>query len=201
MSTDCRPDIRICFFGDSFVNGTNDPSYLGWTGRICAAMASPRFELTHYNLGIRGNSSEQIEARWQAESALRFTSECDARLVFSFGTNDNRIEANQLLVQPRNSIACAQRILTQAKALHPTLLVGPPPVSDSAMNQRNAESSEAYARLCEQIGVPYLAVHQPLLNESWMREITADGYHPAAAGYAALADLVLQWPAWQAWFA
>ena len=70
------------------------------------------------------------------------------------------------------------------------------------MNQRNVESSKAYARLCEQIGVPYLAVHQPLFNnEFWMSEITADGYHPAAAGYAALADLVLQWSAWQAWFA
>ena len=28
---------RICFFGDSFVNGTGDDDALGWVGRLCAA--------------------------------------------------------------------------------------------------------------------------------------------------------------------
>lgn len=27
--------MRICFIGDSFVNGTGDPECLGWAGRIC----------------------------------------------------------------------------------------------------------------------------------------------------------------------
>ncbi|MBD2326404.1 GDSL-type esterase/lipase family protein [Alkalinema sp. FACHB-956] len=34
-------DRRICFLGDSFINGTGDPDCLGWTGRICA-MAQQR---------------------------------------------------------------------------------------------------------------------------------------------------------------
>lgn len=29
-------EIRICFVGESFVNGTGDPAFLGWTGRVCA---------------------------------------------------------------------------------------------------------------------------------------------------------------------
>jgi hypothetical protein len=28
--------IRICFFGDSIVNGTGDDACLGWVGRICS---------------------------------------------------------------------------------------------------------------------------------------------------------------------
>ncbi|HZC55143.1 MAG TPA: hypothetical protein VE396_03730 [Xanthobacteraceae bacterium] len=32
-----RKPIRICFFGDSMVNGTGDDACLGWVGRICAA--------------------------------------------------------------------------------------------------------------------------------------------------------------------
>lgn len=63
-------DIRICFFGDSFTAGTGDPDYLGWSGRVCRAAQHP--SLTHYNLGIRGNTSLQIEERWQAEAILRF---------------------------------------------------------------------------------------------------------------------------------
>ncbi len=204
-------DIRICFFGDSFVNGTGDLSYLGWTGRVCAAMASSGCEMTYYNLGIRGNSSEQIESRWQAEAALRFRVECDARLVFSFGTCDNLTkegedpfsEKESFFVDPRNSIACARRILTQAIAQHPTLLIGPPPVADEALNQRNEDSSKAYQNLALELTVPYLDIYAPLRkNEIWMAEVArVDGYHPAAAGYEALAQLVSNWTAWQAWFA
>lgn len=206
-------DIRICFFGDSFINGTGDLSYLGWTGRVCSAVASSGAEpteLTYYNLGIRGNSSEQIEARWQAEATLRFAIECDARLVFAFGTCDNLTQAGEdplgkeesFFIEPRNSVACARRILTEAIAQHPTLLIGPPPVADKALNQRNKDSSKAYETLTSELSVPYLDVYTPLRkNETWMTEVAkVDGYHPAAAGYQALAQLVSNWAAWQAWF-
>ena len=36
-------DIRICFIGDSLVNGTGDEAALGWAGRLCAcAMANAK---------------------------------------------------------------------------------------------------------------------------------------------------------------
>ncbi|MGB7087227.1 MAG: GDSL-type esterase/lipase family protein [Phormidesmis sp.] len=195
-------DIRICFFGDSFVNGTGDPTCLGWSGRICAAVNSSHPSLTYYNLGIRGNTSEQIEARWQMEANLRFPAECDARLVFSFGANDVRLESGAILVSRANAVTCARRILTRVKTQYPILLVGPPPVADSAMNLRIADLSSAYADLCKEIDVPYLETFQPLSqNLLWMQEVALiDGAHPAAAGYQALADLVSQWSAWQNWF-
>lgn len=195
-------DIRICFFGDSFVNGTSDPTYLGWTGRACNAMVSPQYSVTHYNLGIRGNTSEHIESRWLHESTLRFPPGCDARLVFSFGVNDNRIEDGKIFVEPEKSLDCARRILSEAQRRYPVVFVGPPPVDDAAMNQRTAVTSAAYAALCESLSIPFLETYQPLSqNEIWMREVALiDGAHPAAAGYAAMADLVAQWPAWQAWF-
>jgi hypothetical protein len=33
--SDAPKEIRICFIGESFVNGTGDPEFLGWTGRVC----------------------------------------------------------------------------------------------------------------------------------------------------------------------
>ena len=27
-------DLGLCFIGDSFVHGTNDPECLGWSGRL-----------------------------------------------------------------------------------------------------------------------------------------------------------------------
>ena len=193
------PDIRICFLGDSFTNGTGDPTYLGWTGRACAAVEQP---ITYYNLGIRGNTSQQIEARWQMETNLRFPSGCDARTVFSFGTNDARIEAGAVLVETEASVAHAKRVLVRAKAQYPTLMIGPPPIEDRAMNVRIKEISLAYSDLCTEIDVPFLDAFTPLSeNLIWMREVAlVDGAHPAAAGYAELASLVSSWSAWQGWF-
>ncbi len=193
-------DTRICFFGDSFVNGTGDPAYLGWSGRVCAAMAHPG--LTYYNLGIRGNTSEQIEARWPAESTLRFDADCVPRLVFSFGVNDNCIEDGRLRVDAKRSIDCARRILTQAKRQYPTLLVGPPPIADETVNDRTVVTSVAYAALCDQLAVPYLETYRSLRqNQIWMNEAASgDGSHPGAAGYEAFSQLVLDWAAWQEWF-
>ncbi|MEL6556034.1 MAG: GDSL-type esterase/lipase family protein [Cyanobacteria bacterium J06621_11] len=202
MTSAEKGDIRICFIGDSFVSGTGDPTYLGWAGRVCAAMTSPYYELSYYNLGIRGNTSEQIEVRWLAEATKRFPDYSDNRVVFSFGTNDNRVEEGLRFVEQTESVACARRILTQAKGLFPVLLVGPPPVDDEQMNRRNALLSEAYGELCSELEIPYLETYQPLKeNALWMQEVAAvDGSHPAAAGYLALAQLVTDWPAWQGWF-
>ena len=59
--------MRICFVGDSMVNGTGDPAYLGWVGRVLQAERGLRSELTGYNLGIRRDRSDQIRLRWRAE--------------------------------------------------------------------------------------------------------------------------------------
>lgn len=64
-------DVRICFVGDSFVNGTGDPDYLGWTGRICVRTRQEGHDITYYNLGVRRETSIDIAARWQEEVSRR----------------------------------------------------------------------------------------------------------------------------------
>jgi len=58
--------MRICFVGDSMTNGTGDPEYLGWVGRVMRDERTRRAELTSYNLGVRRDRSDQIRARWMA---------------------------------------------------------------------------------------------------------------------------------------
>src|SRR5689334_860809 len=86
-AVECRP-MRICFFGDSFVNGTGDDDALGWVGRVVADARRAGCDLTAYNLGIRRNTSADVAARWEGEARLRLPADCDGRLVFSFGAND-----------------------------------------------------------------------------------------------------------------
>lgn len=188
--------MRLCFVGDSFVNGTGDPDALGWVGRVCAAARHRGRDVTGYNLGIRGNTSADIAARWRDEVQRRLSPGGDGRLVFSFGVNDC------VRAMPRaESLAFAESILSQAAAGWPVLMVGPPPIADDAANMAIASLSVALDGVCQSLRLPYLPVFSTLFaNEVWRREVAAvDGAHPGAAGYRQLADLVEAWPSWLAW--
>lgn len=197
------PDIRICFVGESFVNGTGDSDYLGWTGRVCQTLARRGLTVTHYNLGIRRETSTELALRWQAECDRRLPVGGDNRLVFAFGTNDTTLEADQPRVSISQSLANLRQILGQAQTRYPVLMIGPAAILDTAQTQRIQALSQHYAQVCGDLGVPYLEVAQPLAHSSiWMAEVAAgDGAHPDAAGYAEYARLVESWAAWQSWFA
>lgn len=200
-----KADQRLCFFGDSFVNGTGDVETLGWVGRLCAVERRTGADVTVYNLGVRRDTSADVLRRWRAEAVARLPGAVQGRLVFSFGLNDlARDEAGAPRIALARALANAAAILGEASALWPTLMVGPPPITDAA--DRNAEIARLSAdlgRVCGDVGVPYLdlrgfaAEHLAL----WRAEAEAgDGIHPNAKSYAALADAVSRWPAWRAWF-
>ncbi|MCG8367541.1 MAG: hypothetical protein MJA27_29925, partial [Pseudanabaenales cyanobacterium] len=132
----CTQDIRVCFIGDSMVHGTGDPDCLGWVGRVGQAMRGQEWDLTIYNLGVRRETSLQIEQRWRREVTCRLPIECDRRLVFSFGVNDTTLEDDKLRVNVEASVACARRILGKAKQQYPVLMIGPPVIADTDQNQR-----------------------------------------------------------------
>lgn len=194
--------LRICFVGDSYVNGTGDPACLGWVGRICAAAQQQGHDITCYNLGIRRDTSADIARRWRNEVLPRLPREYEGRLVFSFGVNDTTLEDGSTRIAFGASVENARSILNQARQLFPTLLVGPPPVASEAQNTRIAQLSGALALVCAEFTIPYLDVVSPLQqSKTWMSEVAAhDGAHPRSAGYALLASLVQGWPAWEAWF-
>jgi lysophospholipase L1-like esterase len=193
--------MRICFVGDSFVNGTGDPEYLGWTGRICRAARRKGLDITYYNLGIRRNTSADIALRWLEEVSRRLPEECNGRVVFSFGVNDTTIEEGKTRINFQNSIENTSNILTDANPLFPVLMVSPPPVPDIEQNIRVAELSRQFDSVCRQLGVPYLDVFNPLQASTvWLKEAAAnDGYHPGLAGYSELAKLVERWCSWLSW--
>lgn len=194
-------DIRICFVGDSFVNGTGDPSCLGWTGRVCATAITRGHPITHYNLGIRRETSADIAIRWREECARRLPPIIDGRVVLSFGANDTTMEQGRQRLALDATLHHFRAIVQDARRHHPTLLVGPPPVAEATHNARIAALCHAMAAVAQDLGVPYLPVCERLVqDQTWVQEAARnDGAHPRQAGYAALAALVQAWPAW--WFA
>jgi lysophospholipase L1-like esterase len=197
-----KKSLRICFVGDSFVNGTGDPSCLGWAGRICVAAQQLGHDITYYNLGIRRQTSTDIAHRWKAEVSCRLPEGCDGRIVFSFGVNDTVLEHGKVRVEVAESVENTRQILSGALHMFPTIMVGPSPGMNEEQNLRIAHLSDSFARVCDELGVPYLPVLASLQQSGvWSREAAAnDSAHPRAAGYAALADLVQNWSAWLSWF-
>jgi lysophospholipase L1-like esterase len=197
-----KKQIRICFLGESFVNGTGDPEYLGWTGRICVNANKKDHDITYYNLGVRRETSTELRARWLKEAAYRLLKECDGRLVFSFGVNDTTIENGKIRVDIIESLNNIHSILTEAKQLYPVLMVSPPPCADEDQNQRIASLAQKFAVICSELHVPYLNVFS-ILDKSkiWLEEVRSyDGAHPRSAGYTEFAKIVDHWDAWRNWF-
>ena len=194
--------MRICFVGESFINGTGDPQCLGWAGRICAQACYLGHDVTYYNLGVRRETSPELRQRWQQEVSYRLRPEHQGRIVFSFGVNDTTIENGKTRVALETSLENARHILKIAKQMFPVLMVGTPPVGDDEQNQTIACLSAGFAAICDEINVPYLEVFTALqASKVWINEVKAnDGAHPRAEGYMQLAQLVQNWQPWLSWF-
>lgn len=196
------PSVRICFVGESFVNGTGDPECLGWAGRICVDANRKGYDITYYNLGVRRENSTELKNRWLREVSYRLPKEYDGRVVFCFGVNDTTLENGKTRVDFADSIANAHKILSEAKGLYPILMISPAPVVDEEQNHRISSLSKQFSLVCSEINVPYLDVFSILEKSNiWLNEAQAnDGAHPREAGYTEFAEIVQNWEAWSNWF-
>jgi acyl-CoA thioesterase I len=184
----------LIFFGDSHTVGVGDEEGLGWTGRVFAAAMEAGIPTTSYNLGVRGETSAEVAARWRAEARPRLPDEGDPRVVLAFGVNDVSLDDEDRRCSQEQSLLSLEEVLLGAQALGlRRFVVGPAAIDDEAANDRIAELSYAYRIRCARHRVPFVPLVEELReNEVWRRELAAgDGSHPGAAGYAEVARLVL----------
>lgn len=193
-------DIRICFIGDSFVQGVGDPEYRGWVGRVLPATSG---DITAFNLGVRRNTSEDVRIRCWTEVDVRTMPGADNRLVMSFGSNDMIEEDGRVRVEPDRCLRNLAALLDESERREiAALIVGPPPVVDAGAGhlRRISELSDAMAAVCRARAVPFIATTRQLAEDAgWRSEALAgDGAHPGRDGYQGLADIVLA-GGWHNW--
>jgi acyl-CoA thioesterase-1 len=210
--------VRVCFIGDSITNGTGDSKMLGWPGYLCQAEVEAGHDMTDYNLGIRGDTSDDIAPRWRAEVEARLParqrSAINAAIVFNFGLNDATMkgegEAAEIRVPLSRSIKTAREMLGTARGIAPTLWVGPSAVDDSLMplrndagdildkrNARTADYNLAFRALADELQIPYLDMLSKTINDKSWPGMLSDGLHPADAGHQHVAGIVGAWDAWR----
>jgi lysophospholipase L1-like esterase len=205
--------IRIVFLGDSITHGVGDARGIGWPGRLSERARQNGDDPTCYNLGIRGDTSALIAARWRAECAARLPREAWRAILFSFGLNDaTRVDGTLRVPLPRSE-EIARTMIAEARTLAPVLWIGPTPVDDSTQpllsslgilqTKRNAETARydaCFRHIAGQLGVPYLSLFDALARVPKWPGLLCDGVHPTAEGYDIMAAAIDEWPAWRALF-
>lgn len=191
-----RRDLALCFVGDSLTVGYGDPKALGWVGRVVSRTQHPDLDLTAYNLGVRGQDSGDVAARWKAEGMPRWAGHAERRLVVSVGHGD--VTGGMTTARSRLNLA---NVLDEASSKGiATFVVGLTPTLDTGLNSRIEALAQAQADVCVRRGVTYVDCFHPLIaHEQWRGDLAAgDGVHPGQAGYGLLAWLVLHggWPTW-----
>jgi acyl-CoA thioesterase I len=202
--------LRVCFVGDSITAGTGDVTMLGWPGRLCAAEAAAGHDLSCYNLGIRGDTSDGVAARWEAECRTRLPAGVPAALVFAIGINDGTEQDGAIRVPLDRSVANMRGVLTAATAWLPALWVGPTPVDEAKQPHRTEEGhvrdkrngriaayNDAFRALAEEVGVPYLDLFARLKDDADWPGRRTDGLHPDHEGYRRMAELIGAFPGWR----
>ncbi|MBD2758299.1 G-D-S-L family lipolytic protein [Yimella sp. cx-573] len=188
--------VGLCFVGDEYVAGLGDPKALGWVSRVVARTPHAGVDLAAYNLGVRGDSSTDVLARWQQEAEPRWRTANERRLVVGFGTQD--VEDGISTARSRLNLA---NILDDASSSAiATFVVGPAPSLDAETNERLQVLVDAQADVCSRRGVTYVDCFRPLLgHDQWQADLSAspDGL-PGQAGYGLIAWLVLH-AGWQNW--
>ena len=206
----------VCFVGASSVEGMGDEAGLGWVGRLRYLNSEGGGNSVVYNLGVRGQTTEMIAARWQAECAARLPASGKVRplIVLSIGVNDMGVMPSG---EPRlgidGSIAALSKIIKEAAAIQlPILCVGPTPVLEEKMpfysvvtdtnvdfdNARIEKLDLACKSLCADTQVPYLSLYAYFSGqEAWFESLAKrDGLHVDGCGYQMVADYFKSWSEW-----
>ena len=190
-------DVGLVFLGDSLVAGVGDPKGQGWVTRVVGRTQHPDLALTAYNLGLRGDTSAGVLARWQNEVPLRWEGRGERRLVISVGAND--IAQGVTLARHRLNLA---NILDDAASNGvATFVVSNPPSLDEARNDKLSVLVDAQADVCARRGVPFVNCYEPLVaHDQWLSDVSASAVpgHPGQAGYGLIAWLVLH-NGWNEW--
>ncbi len=214
ISTRINPNIssplKIIAIGDSLVYGYGDTEAGGWVERLRLNLMNNESGHVLYNLGIRGDRTQQVSKRLSDEFNHRgeIRNKYPDLIIMSIGVNDTPRLGH---LQGRNLTDYQEftrqinNLLNQAQKLAPVLFIGMIPVDETKMpfldcmyfNRRDQyHYKEVTKNACQVLDIPYLDIFDLWMSrgENWYKsQISADGLHPNAEGYANLYQEISNW--------
>lgn len=198
--------MRVLIFGDSITQGFWD-SEGGWASRIRKYYdrqtidGSSSGQPTFFNLGVSGNSSDDVLARFENETKVRATEELS--FVIAIGVNDARTKAGVNYSDTNRYGQNLSGILKLARQYsNKILFVGLTPCVEKRSNPvswgdtgytngRIKEFDETLREFCNENQVPFVEVFEPFTAAEAGTELLPDSLHPNDEGHQLIADLVM----------
>lgn len=198
--------MRILVFGDSITQGFWDVEG-GWVARIRKSYDQKAVDTEDYdqptifNLGVSGNSSDDVLARFENETKVRATEEL--AFVIAIGVNDARTKAGANYSDVNHYKQNLDGILRLAKK-HSTkiLFVGLTPCVEERFhpvswgdtgytNSRIKSFDDTLHKFCQENQLPFVEIYEPFAKVETETELLPDSLHPNDEGHQLIADLVL----------
>ncbi|MBW4647082.1 MAG: G-D-S-L family lipolytic protein [Kastovskya adunca ATA6-11-RM4] len=201
--------LKLVALGDSLVYGFGDPVGGGWVEQLRLRWMSPPGHVL-YNLGVRGDGVQQVQARLEQEFCHRgeLRNRVPEAMILSVGVNDSarlgHVNGRQYTDFDLFNREMAT-LLDQSQQLCSVLFVGMVPVDEEKMpflgsfyynHGEQYRYKEATRLACEKRQIPYLDIFDLWMarGTQWRRDrLSADGLHPNVSGYQALLQDVLAW--------
>lgn len=197
--------MRVLIFGDSIAQGFWDIEG-GWVSRIRKYYDQQMIDgidndpPTIFNLGVSGNSSGDVLARFEGETEARATEEL--AFVIAVGVNDARIKAGVNYSDTNLYRQNLGEILKLAKQYsNKVLFVGLTPCVEERSNpvswgntgytnNRIKEFDDTLRKFCKENQVPFVEVFEKFAKAEAENELLPDSLHPNDKGHQLIADLV-----------
>jgi hypothetical protein len=205
---------KLIVLGDSGVYGWGDPDQGGWCERLRLHWMGLPDGPVLYGLGVRGDGLERVRARLTLEVSGRgeLRRQLPQGILLSVGLNDTarvgRPDGRHQLA-PEAFLFGLGELLTQARALAPTLVLGLTPVLEEAMPFADVlwyqlDTVCRYEALleeaCLEADVPFLPLLESFLQQPrWSDWLCPDGLHLNGEGHAQVAARLQGWPALLQW--
>jgi lysophospholipase L1-like esterase len=201
-------DMQTTFllFGDSIVHGSWDPEGGGWGQRLRRQLeerSSDDHLFVVYNLGICGDTSAQLLARFSSEAQCRLRRADRTIVLFGIGVNDAKFNtetgAHRVTIEAyRQNVST---LIEQARRITPMVACTSilpidetvtRPLSWNHAEELRSVDVDAYDAalqdVCTKSEAPYLA----LRDLPWPPEAFDDGLHPNSASHERIVGRVIQ---------
>ncbi len=188
----------ILCFGDSITFGRGDSVKDGWVAKLREYFESKDFFNGVYNLGICGQTSNELLKRFEteADSRISFKRSGDRYLVLiGIGTNDSRgmNSPNNVKVSLKQYKQNIKELANLAKSkTKEVVFIGLIPVDDKLRfgyedtyfsNERIQKYNDIIKQLCEEKNIPFINLFNDFKNQDNYEQLLADGLHPNNKGY------------------
>jgi len=199
---------QILIFGDSITYGAWDKEG-GWVQRLRRFLdeknlTSPDFYCVVYNLGISGDTSEDLLERFEFETKQRLKEHKETIVAFAIGINDSQFvhsEGNHRVPIKKFKNNLQELIKLAQKFSLKIIFVGLTPVDEEKTtpipwnsdkfykNEYIEKYNQVIKKVCEENKIYFIEIFKKF-EATGYQELLEDGLHPNSKGHKRIFEIV-----------